>query len=44
MAKFQDRQKQQAQDNLKKGEDFLASTAKKEGVKVTKSGPAISGY
>lgn len=38
MAKFQDKQKQQAQDNLKKGEEFLAENAKKEGVKVTKSG------
>lgn len=36
--KFQDKQKQQGQDNLKKGEEFLAENAKKEGVKVTKSG------
>ncbi|SPT69673.1 FKBP-type peptidyl-prolyl cis-trans isomerase fkpA precursor [Anaerobiospirillum thomasii] len=28
----------ESQDNLKKGEDFLAANAKKDGVKVTKSG------
>ncbi|MGC8888232.1 MAG: FKBP-type peptidyl-prolyl cis-trans isomerase [Verrucomicrobiia bacterium] len=38
MAKFQEKQKQQAEKNLKEGEDFLAKNAKKEGVKTTKSG------
>lgn len=38
MAKFQEKQKQQAEKNLKAGEEFLAANAKKEGVKVTKSG------
>lgn len=38
MAKFQDKQKQLAEKNLKEGEEFLAKNAKKEGVKTTKSG------
>lgn len=38
MEKFQKKQEEQAQKNLKEGEEFLAANAKKEGVKVTKSG------
>lgn len=38
MEKFQKKQDELAQKNLKEGEEFLAANAKKEGVKVTKSG------
>ncbi|MCX7872400.1 MAG: FKBP-type peptidyl-prolyl cis-trans isomerase [Verrucomicrobiae bacterium] len=38
MEKFQKKQDEQAKKNLKEGEDFLATNAKKEGVKVTQSG------
>lgn len=38
MEKFQKKQEELAQKNLKEGEEFLAANAKKEGVKVTKSG------
>lgn len=38
MEKFQKKQDELAKKNLKEGEEFLAANAKKEGVKVTKSG------